>query len=161
MAGDEDEPLCQTAQFSVVTLRNLLARTTTDEGTPVAQVFADPPTVGRPPSEGEMGVLSKGAPVLVFPEEPAPPVVAPPPPPPPLPVVVESAPPRPAPRLRASAQPGTDLTLAGFLQRRFLALTLLALTVMSQPWWWNLGDVRPHGFLVAGATQGAARAMDR
>jgi hypothetical protein len=27
---------------------------------------------------------------------------------------------------------------------RIFALTLLALVVVSQPWWWNVGEVQPH-----------------
>ena len=30
----------------------------------------------------------------------------------------------------------------GYFKRRFLALTLLGLVVLTQPWWWNVGSVR-------------------
>jgi hypothetical protein len=41
----------------------------------------------------------------------------------------------------------------GFLWRRVLATALLAVVVASQPWWWNVGEVRPHAVTPAAAPQ--------
>jgi hypothetical protein len=31
-----------------------------------------------------------------------------------------------------------------FLVRRLATLALLSLVVFCQPWWWDVGDLRPH-----------------
>lgn len=153
MYRDEDDPLCQTTPFSVATLRDLVARSTDDRSRVAPEPTASPTVskhvAGPAPRAMEapppIDILAKGAPVLVFPEPP------PPPPPParvprpvaPLPsVMVETTPVR---RVRAQRpKRGVAVVRGGFFQRRLLALALLALAVASQPWWWNLGDVRPH-----------------
>jgi hypothetical protein len=63
--------------------------------------------------------------------------------------------PRAAARPRVRTTPRT--TASAFLRCRVVALGLLALVVASQPWWWNLGDLRGRG-IAASSTQ-AARSL--
>jgi hypothetical protein len=161
MAGDEDDPLAETTQFSVATLRDLVARTGDERLQVALEPMESSPAAGHRPT-GEQGreisgvvELSKPAPVLVFPEQRratsvvAPPVAAAPIAWEPMserastpPTVVVTAP-APVPRVRRSrAKRGTSLK--SFLARRLLALGLLAVAMASQPWWWNVGDLRSN-----------------
>jgi hypothetical protein len=61
-------------------------------------------------------------------------------------------------RARArTGRPRVRTTVSAFLRCRLVALGLLALVVASQPWWWNLGDLRVRG-IAASSTQ-AARSL--
>jgi hypothetical protein len=169
MSGDEDDPLCQTTQVSVATLRDLVARASDErldgapeprESPPTGWPAAEEAPLRREASAAAIELLSRGAPVLVFPEPPAAPAPVPIPEAPaaasfaldglPLPYVVVAA--RPVQRVRrVRAEHGT--ARRGFLKRRLVALALLAVAVAAQPWWWNLGDVRPHPSAGARAAQ--------
>lgn len=69
MGGDEDDPLGQTTQFSVATLRDLVARSSAEEGdSPVDSPELE--IVGAREEPGAPGntliELAKGSPILVF-----------------------------------------------------------------------------------------------
>ena len=112
------------------------------------------PPAARPPTPTSPEFLGKGAAVLVLPSEPppAPPVASPPPPPlvveapaPPPPAAVE--PPAPPPAVVRSHRRLTTHALARprrRVWRQVIKLALLALVVVCQPWWWNVGDLSAH-----------------
>lgn len=151
----EEEP---TGKFSDETLDALVARSTEKssmfnaslDGTPTALVPVPlPAPQGPTPSRPEF--LGKGAPVLVLPAHaerlPAPspsPAITPQPQPsspeplrePPAPVVV-----RTHRRLTARAMAARPRRR---VWRHVLKLALLALVVVCQPWWWNVGDLTAH-----------------
>jgi hypothetical protein len=116
MAGDEDDLLAETAALSVVTLRDLVART------------AMPSQPESQPAQSPQDLSS----------------CAPPPPSPrktpahPVPAVAQRR------RSVSVRQARTGEGSRWVAKRRLLALALLMLAVVSQPWWWNIGDVRAH-----------------
>ncbi len=137
----EEQP---TGRFSDETLDALRARslekstmfTASLDGTPTGLVPPQPARQG--PTQSRPEFLGKGAPVLVLPPEVAParmPEPEPPAPAPPSPVV------RSHRRLtvRAMAKPRRRR-----VWRHVFKLALLALVVVSQPWWWNIGDLTAH-----------------
>lgn len=148
----EEEP---TGKFESETLDALRARSlekstvfnaTLDGPAPelvTAPYPAARPPMGPTPSSPEF--LGKGAPVLVLPSEPPPPAA--PPPPVVIAPVPEPAPLAPVPgvpavershrriRARAVARPRRRVW------RHVFKLALLALVVLCQPWWWNIGDL--------------------
>ncbi len=164
----EEEP---TGKFESETLDALRARSlekstvfnATLDGPPPELVTAPYPAARPPmgPTPSSPEFLGKGAPVLVLPSEPPPaaapllPVVVAPVPEPAAAIVHAPAPaadPPPAPpaavppvpivershrriRARAVAKPRRRVW------RHVFKLALLALVVLCQPWWWNIGDL--------------------
>jgi hypothetical protein len=155
-----DEPGEDTTAFSVATLRDLVARSAHDPAPPVAPA---PPRARR----SIPAFLEKIGAVLVMPESGprliaapvAPPAEAPAVPQPEAPASAAAQSPNPAPfitthirrterthprAIRAVAPRKRTTTVWAFLRWRLFALGLLALVVASQPWWWNIGDMRAH-----------------
>jgi hypothetical protein len=73
MGEDENDPINQTTPFSVATLRDLVSRTADMSGKPRGPA-PHPPQ----PSSPALDVLTKGAPILVFPSSRFPPPLPPP-----------------------------------------------------------------------------------
>jgi len=104
------------------------------------------PPAARPPTPTSPEFLGKSTAVLVLPSEPPPPpaVVVEAPTPPPPPVVDRQA---PAPAVVRSHRRLTTRALAKprrRVWRQVIKLTLLALVMVCQPWWWNVGDLTAH-----------------
>ncbi len=51
---------------------------------------------------------------------------------------------RTRPRAEGAVARRKGTSVSAFLRCRLTALGLLALVVASQPWWWNVGDMRAH-----------------
>lgn len=151
----EEQP---TGKFESETLEALRARSLEKstmfnaslDGPPVDLVTAPYPAAtsralaGPTPSSPEF--LGKSTAVLVLPQEPAPAPRAAPTAPPPAPAgVAEVTPPPPAaaPVVRTHRR----LSARALVQprrrvwRHVVKLALLALVVVCQPWWWNVGDL--------------------
>jgi hypothetical protein len=182
--SDDDETLSgKTTAFSVATLRDLVAKTVEERPSGVASretetsheksgVVDRLPAPEPAPRDARPDVLSKGAPILVFPSrpsvivedlpapepsvpEPARPPAAPiepvgPPAAPMEPVGRPAAPialPLPPARRRARDAVRRSARAAarkGALKLRLFALGVLVLVVYARPWWWNVGDLRSH-----------------
>ena len=164
-AFPEEEP---TGKFETDTLDALVARSTEKsamfnasiDGPPVDSITAPYPAATPPvaisPTQSSPEFLGKSTAVLVLPSEPPPP--APPAPAPPKPVVVADAP-QPPP---ANVEPPRPTVAAPVVRthrrisaravakrrrsvwRHVVKLALLALVVVCQPWWWNVGDLHAH-----------------
>jgi hypothetical protein len=138
----EEEP---TGKFESETLDALVARSTEKSAMFNASIDGPPvDTIPAPhgPTQSKPEFLGKGAPVLVLPPDPAP----------------ES---EPAPA-RAAPAPTTPPAVASVVRthrriaaraiatprrrvwRHVVKLALLALVVLCQPWWWNVGDLTAH-----------------
>lgn len=154
----EEQP---TGKFSDETLDALRARSlekstmfdASVDGTPTGLVPAPLPAP-QGPTQSRPEFLGKGAPVLVLPPEVAPArVPVPEPTAPPAPAVTPPAPSpepahaRPSPVVRSHRRL-TARALARPRRRRVwrhvFKLALLALVVVCQPWWWNVGDLTAH-----------------
>jgi hypothetical protein len=116
------------------------------------------PPAPRPPTPTSPEFLGKSTAVLVLPSQPPPPAplaLAPAPAPaapaieveaptPPLAPVPAPAPPIPAvarSHRRISARAHTLVTPRRRIWRHVIKLALLAVVVVCQPWWWNVGDL--------------------
>jgi hypothetical protein len=147
----EEEP---TGKFESETLDALVARSleksamfdASIDGPPVDAI---PAPQGPSPSRPEF--LGKSTAVLVLPADPTPPKREPAPAPaaaPPIPAPVPTAAEAPVVRThrrltaRALAKPRRRVW------RHVVKLALLALVVLCQPWWWNVGDLSAHHALV-------------
>lgn len=140
----EEEP---TGKFESETLDALVARSleksamfdASIDGPPVDAI---PSPHGPTPSKPEF--LGKSTAVLVLPPDSAPELEPAPPPPPAAPVPAPPAASAPVVRThrriaaRAIARPRRKAW------RQVLKLALLALVVLCQPWWWNVGDLGAH-----------------
>ena len=127
-------------------------------------VTAPHPVPPRPPTPTSPEFLGKGPAVLVLPSEPppaAPPVAArAPTPAPPANVIVEAPAPAPVdvpspPRVGAEPPAREAVVVRSHRRistriavkprrrvwRQVFKLALLALVVLCQPWWWNVGDL--------------------
>ncbi len=108
-----------TTVLSVATLRDLVARSAGGKDAPAK----DQGIALSPPSKPAF--LDKSAPILVMPETERPRRTL------------------AVPRVVARAVPVTRAhTVFSFIRSRVVAMGLLALAVGTQPWWWNIGDVR-------------------
>jgi hypothetical protein len=130
----------KTTACSVATLRSLVARSAED----------GPPPEVRPLSPSKPAFLEKSGAVLVMPEPPAAaPAVLNPSPPVTTSEAVSSSRPRLVPQERKHAHRArrreADRSLWKYIRCRLWALGLLVVVVASQPWWWNIGDLRSHG----------------
>lgn len=122
----EEEP---TGKFESETLDALVARSleksamfnASIDGPPVDAI---PAPKGPTPSKPEF--LGKSTAVLVLPPDPAPPAVS---------LVVRT---HRRIAARAIAKPRRRVW------RHVVKLALLALVVLCQPWWWNVGDLTAH-----------------
>lgn len=171
MSYDEaDDSNQKTSTFSVATLLELVARSGDDSGSDDAWPSEAPttPAVANdqlpPPDESGVELLKRATPVLVFPEppavaapEPARQVPAPPRAPEPrrAPEPPRAAPVRPLATTVVSRRRREERARAHVrksVRLRLFCLAVLAGVVSSQPWWWNIGDLR------ANATQRAVKA---
>jgi hypothetical protein len=119
-----------------------------------------PPRAPSGPTPSSPEFLGKGPAVLVLPPEPEP---APAPAPPARVEVIEpppaaaAAPPPRALALVVRTQPRISTHPATKPRRRVwrhvVKLALLALVVVCQPWWWNVGDLNAHRTAPLAATK--------
>jgi hypothetical protein len=157
-----DEPEDTTSLFSVATLRDLVARSAEDPTARAAPVAPEAPRL----SPSVPAFLDKGGAVLVMPES-GPRLIAAPVAEPsgapavaqleaPAPTAAPAANPAPIatpdirrtertnPRAVRAVAPRRRTSVWPYLRCRLFALGFLALVVASQPWWWNIGDMRAH-----------------
>jgi hypothetical protein len=157
-----DESEEDTTAFSVATLRDLVAKSA---GDPAPLVVPPPPR----PRRSVPAFLEKLGAILVMPESGSRLKAAPVAPPPEAPAVAQPEAPAAAsvaaapaadpapfvtthirrterthPRAVRAVVPRKRTSVWAFLRFRLFALGLLALVVGSQPWWWNIGDLRGH-----------------
>lgn len=112
---------------------------------PAVEAVVSPPPPA-PAAGATPGFLAKPAAVLVLPEALAPPR------PRLVPSPSRSAVALPAPRRRCAVA-AAPVTWGAFVRRRLFALALLGVVVGSQPWWWNVGNLRARPPAPAPAAQ--------
>jgi len=172
-----DEAGEDTTAFSVATLRDLVARSAHDppaepevprpyEAAPPVPAFLEkggavlvmpesgPRLVAAPPVSPEPSAVAPREPPIVARHEAAAVAVARPPAAAPAAFVTTHIrrTERTRPRSARAVVPRKQTSLWAFLRCRLMALGLLALVVASQPWWWNVGDMRAHRVAAAPPT---------
>jgi hypothetical protein len=67
------------------------------------------------------------------------------------PAVVVTPTPMPASRRRRRVVVAPPVSLRTWLRSRLTRLALLGIVVLCQPWWWDVGDLRPLSPAIAAA----------